>query len=270
MAFRDGKNGPSLWDDCRRRGLAAIEYDPVENVDLSQHLTGEPKDAWEQLRPLQRQSLRRFVYNMKEGDIIYVKEGPRIVGKGLIVGPYQFDKVGRIKSETAYWRHQRSVQWLPDFSDIKFQLGRQQIVTVTPLKAEEVAAFEQTVGQIEDTAVRLPEEVSGGSIHSEGSVQQILVNRYERDPQAREECIKHYGPSCSVCGFDFGAAYGMLVEGFIHVHHLKPLSEIGEEYEVDPVADLRPVCPNCHAVIHHGGGCRGIEEVKRLLDRNRT
>ena len=35
--------------------------------------------------------------------------------------------------------------------------------------------------------------------------------------------------------------------------------------EVDPVADLRPVCPNCHAVIHLGGACRTIEEVRRLL-----
>ena len=34
------------------------------------------------------------------------------------------------------------------------------------------------------------------------------------------------------------------------VHHLTPLSEIEEEYEVDPINDLRPVCPNCHAIIH--------------------
>ncbi len=34
-------------------------------------------------------------------------------------------------------------------------------------------------------------------------------------------------------------------EGFIHVHHLKPLSEVGYEYRVDPIRDLRPVCPNC-------------------------
>jgi hypothetical protein len=25
------------------------------------------------------------------------------------------------------------------------------------------------------------------------------------------------------------------------------------------------VCPNCHAVIHLGGGCRSIEQVKELL-----
>jgi predicted HNH restriction endonuclease len=68
-----------------------------------------------------------------------------------------------------------------------------------------------------------------------------------------------------VCGFNFGAAYGELAEGFIHVHHIRPLSEIGEEYKVDPISDLRPVCPNCHAIIHLGGETRSIEEVKQLV-----
>jgi hypothetical protein len=34
---------------------------------------------------------------------------------------------------------------------------------------------------------------------------------------------------------------------------------------VDPVADLRPVCPNCHAVIHLGGACRSIDEVRQHM-----
>lgn len=48
------------------------------------------------------------------------------------------------------------------------------------------------------------------------------------------------------------------------------MSEIGMEYEVDPIADLRPVCPNCHAVLHLGGECRGIEEVRQLLRHGTT
>lgn len=56
-----------------------------------------------------------------------------------------------------------------------------------------------------------------------------------------------------------------MAEGFIHVHHLRPLSLIGNESEVDPVEDLRPVCPNCHAVLHLGGQCRTLDEVKQLM-----
>jgi predicted HNH restriction endonuclease len=76
----------------------------------------------------------------------------------------------------------------------------------------------------------------------------------------------HYGSTCAAYGFNFGVVYGELAKGFIHVHHIKQLSEIGEEYEVDPIADLRPVCPNCHEVLHLGGKCRTIEEAKSLLE----
>ncbi len=111
----------------------------------------------------------------------------------------------------------------------------------------------------------LPEEVVPTPGLLEGAVRTVTINAYERNPEARRRCVAHYGPSCMVCGFNFATAYGVLATGYIHVHHVKPLAEIGEEYEVDPVADLRPVCPNCHAVIHLGGACRSIEEVQALI-----
>jgi 5-methylcytosine-specific restriction protein A len=64
------------------------------------------------------------------------------------------------------------------------------------------------------------------------------------------------------------AVFGPEAEGFIHVHHLIPLSTIGTEYLVDPINDLRPVCPNCHAVIHLGGGSRSIDEVREMLENS--
>ena len=110
-----------------------------------------------------------------------------------------------------------------------------------------------------------PDEVNETEIFQEGAVRQILVNAYERSPQARQKCIDHYGESCFVCEFNFGEVFGELGKGFIHVHHLLPLSEIAEEYEVDPVKDLRPVCPNCHAMIHRCSPPLDIEEVKGLI-----
>ncbi len=98
-----------------------------------------------------------------------------------------------------------------------------------------------------------------------GAVEKIEVNRYERDGTARRLCIEHYGTGCCVCAIDFGKLYGALAEGFIHVHHLVPLSTIGQEYQVDPIADLRPVCPNCHAVIHLRNPPLTIDEARELL-----
>lgn len=114
----------------------------------------------------------------------------------------------------------------------------------------------------------LPEEIVQTDGLVEGAIRTITINAYERNPEARRRCIAHYGASCMACGFDFGTTYGEFADGFIHVHHVKPLSEIGTEYVVDPVADLRPVCPNCHAVIHLGGSCRSIDEIRRLLGRD--
>jgi hypothetical protein len=84
----------------------------------------------------------------------------------------------------------------------------------------------------------------------DGAVSKVLVNRYERDPNARAACLQKLGCTCSVCDFDFGKAYGKIGAGFIHVHHRKPLALRKAEYRVNPTKDLTPVCPNCHAMLH--------------------
>lgn len=110
-----------------------------------------------------------------------------------------------------------------------------------------------------------PDEVDDKKVFREGAVRQVSVNAYERNPQAREACIAHYGTRCYVCHIDFGELYGPAVKGFIHVHHLCPLSSTGEGYKVDPSVDLRPVCPNCHAVIHSRTPPYSMEEVRQMM-----
>ena len=105
----------------------------------------------------------------------------------------------------------------------------------------------------------------------EGSRTRVTVNAYERNALARRLCIAHYGSVCFVCGFDFEAIYGPVAAGVVHVHHLQPVSTArGAEYRVDPVRDLRPVCPNCHVVIHRRSPPFTIEEARGfVLARNR-
>ena len=112
------------------------------------------------------------------------------------------------------------------------------------------------------------EESQSSDTFCEGAVNEIQVNKYERSTDARNACIARFTATCIICGFNFNATFGPMAAGFIHVHHVKPLSEIGEKYRVDPIKDLRPACPNCHAVIHMGGKCRTIEEVRKLLEEN--
>lgn len=84
----------------------------------------------------------------------------------------------------------------------------------------------------------------------EGALMDVRTNKYERNLEARRECIQAKGAKCSICGFDFEKAYGSIGKGFIHVHHIVPISSIGKEYKLDVLRDLIPVCPNCHAMLH--------------------
>lgn len=94
---------------------------------------------------------------------------------------------------------------------------------------------------------------------------EVTLTQYERDTGARKECLDHYGYECSVCNFDFESFYGPIGKGFIHVHHLIPISKLDEDYEIDPVQDLRPVCPNCHAMLHQEDPPVTIEELRRMI-----
>lgn len=102
--------------------------------------------------------------------------------------------------------------------------------------------------------------------NEEGRRLTISVNKYERDPKNRKSCIKHYGPLCSACGFDFSATYGEIGSGYIHVHHLTPLSaHDGKALKIDPIKDLRPVCPNCHEMLHRVDPPYSIHQLKGFL-----
>lgn len=134
-------------------------------------------------------------------------------------------------------------------------------------KYSDVSSFHQKplISESPSSESLLAEEVSEDEVFTEGSVVRVSVNRYERDPDARRRCIKLFGPICAVCNFNFATVYGSSMDGFIHVHHLTPLHQIGKGYVVNPQADLVPVCPNCHAVIHSKKPQLTISEVRQLI-----
>lgn len=118
--------------------------------------------------------------------------------------------------------------------------------------------------------ITLPEEIVSNVALTEGSKTNIVVNAYERNTKARNKCIEHYGARCQICDFDFALWYGSDFAGKVTVHHIKPLSEIGGEYQVDPINDLIPVCPNCHFVLHcKKDGVYTVEEVKTMIEAHR-
>lgn len=99
----------------------------------------------------------------------------------------------------------------------------------------------------------------------EGATQRMWITRYERNPRARKECLEFHGDKCSVCGFDFEKTYGKIGKGYIEVHHLTPLFNYEGECSINPENDLRPVCSNCHSMIHRRDPIYSIEELRNKL-----
>lgn len=100
----------------------------------------------------------------------------------------------------------------------------------------------------------------------EGKETSVRANQFERSIEARKKCIAHYGTMCQICGFDFGKVYGPKFAGKIEVHHIIPLSEIREDYTVDPIHDLIPVCANCHTALHSKkNGVYTPKELKMMI-----
>jgi hypothetical protein len=117
------------------------------------------------------------------------------------------------------------------------------------------------------SATEYPEQVDDETEYWEGATRTVRVNAYERNAAARQKCIAHWGARCSACEMSFEVQYGDIGTGFIHVHHLRSLSEVNEHYQVDPINDLRPVCPNCHAMLHRRQPPLTIEELSTRLKR---
>lgn len=116
----------------------------------------------------------------------------------------------------------------------------------------------------------IPEEIVNSDRYIEGAAKSIVVNKYERNAKAREKCLEAHGYKCNACDTNLEDIYGEIAKDFIHVHHIVPLSDIKEEYKLNPVEDLIPICPNCHSIIHRYKPILTVEELRRLIYKTRN
>ena len=112
---------------------------------------------------------------------------------------------------------------------------------------------------------KFADEIIRPEAYIEGATKLVTVNSYERSAKARAACVSHHGAQCAVCLLDFEQRYGQIGRGFIHVHHVIPIGKIKKEYSIDPIKDLIPVCPNCHAMIHQTEPPLTISELKNQM-----
>ena len=91
-----------------------------------------------------------------------------------------------------------------------------------------------------------------------------LVRKYERSRYNRALCLKYYGFLCRGCGDKLEEKYGPVGANVIHVHHIVPVSLMSGSYQLNPIKDLIPLCPNCHNIVHRSNPPMPIEELNAL------
>ena len=145
---------------------------------------------------------------------------------------------------------------------ISWDGGTYDSIMTVPASAE--ATLRQLWRDMGPTADH-PAQVVPGTFAPD-TVSSVDLNRYERAPDARGRCLAFHGTACAACGFSFEASFGDIGRGFIDVHHIVPPALLSSGYQLDPVADLVPLCPNCHAMVHYGvTSPRTVSELRNIL-----
>lgn len=156
--------------------------------------------------------------------------------------------------------------WPVEWKNFKFRMSRSPVFPETE-KEDVTHIISEWTGIVCGMFLSLLNIIKIDDDNFEKKVKRVEVNRYERNPLNREICLEVNGYDCKICGFNFEKVYGEIGREFIHVHHIVPVSETGGELNIDPVKDLIPVCPNCHAMLHSTVPPLKPEKLKEILKR---
>ena len=295
LVVRSGREGLDTVDFNLREGVVTLGWgdwvfdqavgEHGDRAALDRHFAEHfPSESIDHKR-IARNSILRFRDDISIGDLVVMHLRESWVSTGWIA-------IGQVTGSTVCnpqldfgERLQRSVRWLhtdvPDDNveaDLHASVDSRGTVhrVLAPYSVQRLVSladhgFDPGPGGI--GALHLPGEAAGvldadGNV-IEGASKRVSVLRYETDPRARARCIAEHGTTCQVCGIDFGAVYGDFADGYIHVHHITPVHQAAAdgEYELDPINDLVPVCPNCHAMLHrHPDKPCSVETLRRLME----
>jgi predicted HNH restriction endonuclease len=249
--------GYELWEKCLELGVAAITYEPFIYSDLSKQPPFETRNDWEKLAPAQKASLKRFVYEFEKGDIIFVKNGKYIVGRGKISGSYKFVRNSLIAcpKHNTPWCHQIPVSWEKEFIPIKLLLGAEQF-TVKPLDISQV----KLILKEEKRA----QEINNNLEVSEGDKYKAEVTFRKRNRAIIEAKKLNSNGNCEACGFNYSNFYNGLTNNHLVAHHLYPIA-LQEKVRITKLEDIVLVCSNCHTAIHSQNPPMGIKDLRNKI-----
>lgn len=107
--------------------------------------------------------------------------------------------------------------------------------------------------------------------YEEGAINKKYITSYERNPKLRRQAIAIHGETCLACEFNFRKFYGEHGAGYIHIHHLRPVSELGGAVSINPALDMIALCANCHAMVHRQKHkTLSLVELKNIIKNSRN
>ena len=280
------------WDECEPPDLSLYEDRAAYGECIDRQYAGLTKS----LRQKARDQIWRFYHQISVGDAVILPlknfgTADDWIAIGRVTGAATFDG-----SRPAGALHSRPVSWvarsvpkssmpetlqrsITNTNNTVFGLTRDQapqrvLALVGEFFDAAPAEFEEGHFGLDDVhADALPGDEAGvlgeDGRYVEGATTFVQVLAHERNSDARWACIKEHGTRCKVCDIDFGEEYGDFASGYIHVHHIVPLAQAAQkgEYELKPLEDLVPVCPNCHAMLHrHPDRPCSVETLKALRE----
>ncbi|WP_374576434.1 HNH endonuclease [Phenylobacterium sp.] len=140
--------------------------------------------------------------------------------------------------------------------------------------AENRAHLKATAAAIRSALEQSPNELRLSEVDeeheaAEGAVLTRLHQLRERDAglarKRKEQALKLHGRLvCEACGFDFARAYGERGEGYIEVHHTKPLETLRPGARTK-LSELAVLCANCHRMVHAKRPWLAMEDLIALV-----
>ncbi|QDV25868.1 HNH endonuclease [Aureliella helgolandensis] len=172
-------------------------------------------------------------------------------------------------------------EWIPQLSDsARFQLREKMgskwaeefptlihipVGASASVLAERLLTYSLPVAG-KKSRLKTPSPALNDVIIVDGKIRTVLSSRYERSKILRTRCLEHFGYQCQGCRIKLADRYGSIAELLIHVHHIERLADTGPRI-IDPITDLIPLCPNCHAVVHLKNPPFTLNGLQTMLQR---
>lgn len=156
--------------------------------------------------------------------------------------------------------------------EIRLRIGPPAEIREKPIIAALARGFDEAAKRSgsfivdENTIIEDNDSQNAEEGQPEGGPKKGTSTYYERNQANRVAAIRIHKTTCMVCDFDFGNKYGDRGDGYIEVHHIRPLSQQGQKYTPNLKDDFAVVCANCHRMIHRRKkDILSIAQLKKLL-----